>query len=57
MKYVSRRYLNEKWEELKWYMEDFIGVNKDGNDDVSEFSEVVKYDIKEFMDAIWNEFN
>lgn len=57
MKYVSRRYLNEKWEKLKWDMENVIGVNKDGSDNVAEDSERVKYEIKEFMDAIWNEIN
>ncbi len=57
MKYVSRRYLNEKWDKLKWDMENVIGVNKDGGDNVAEDSERVKYEIKEFMDAIWNEIN
>ena len=57
MKYVSRQYLNEKWEKLKWDMENVIGVNKDGSDNVAEDSERVKYEIKEFMDAIWSELN
>ena len=58
MKYVSRRYLNEKWDKLKWDMENVIGVyRRDGEDNCAEEAERVKYEIKEFMDAIWSEIN
>ena len=58
MKYISRRYLSEKWENLKWDMENALGVCEGLNgDSVSEESfNNIKNDIKENMKAIWKEF-
>lgn len=58
MKYISRRYLSEKWKNLKWDMENALDVCGGLNgDSVSEedFNNV-KNDIKENMRAIWKEF-
>ena len=58
MKYISRRYLSEKWENLKWDMESALDVCGGLNgDSISEESfNNVKNDIKENMKAIWKEF-
>ena len=53
--YVSRRYLREKWDNLKWDMEKVIGVCDDGEDNVAEDAERVKDEIASFMDAIKKE--
>ena len=53
--YVSRRYLREKWDNLKWDMEKVIGVCDDGEDNVAEDAERVKGEIASFMDAIKKE--
>ena len=55
MKYVSRRYLREKWEKLKWDMEKVIDVYGEGPDDVSEDATRVAYELKGFMEAIMKE--
>lgn len=40
--YVSRRYLREKWDNLKWDMEKVIGVYDDGDD----LLKALKYAVK-----------
>lgn len=58
MKYISRNYLCEKWRNLKWDMERTLDVYCQSHDDsISEEEfEMVKYNIKESMKAIWKEF-
>lgn len=53
--YVSRRYLLEKWENLKWAMEDVIGVDKDGDDNVAEATAKVAWDVCGLMESIKRE--
>lgn len=53
--YVSRRYLKEKWDKLKWDMERVVGVYEDGEDNVAEEANRVAYEMIDFMDAIKNE--
>lgn len=55
MKYVSRRYLREKWESLKWDIEKVVGVYDEGSDNVAEDAERVKGEIADLMDAIKKE--
>lgn len=55
MKYVSRRYLREKWESLKWDMEKVIGVYDEGSDNVAEDAERVKSEIADLMESIKKE--
>ena len=52
VEYVSRRYLREKWDNLKWDMEKVVGVYDEGADNVAEDAERVKGEIAFFMDAI-----
>ena len=54
-KYVSRRYLREKWEDLKWDMENIIKVYDDVFDDASEEAERVKANVLDKLDAIKKE--
>lgn len=54
-KYVSRRYLREKWEDLKWDMENIIRVYSDDGDDVSEEAERVKANILDKLESIRRE--
>ena len=55
MKYVSRRYLREKWESLKWDMEKVVGVYDEGSDNVAEDVQRVRAEIADLMDAIKKE--
>ena len=55
MNYVSRRYLAEKWDRLKWDMESVIGVYRGGNDNVADESKRVKSEIAELMNSIIKE--
>ena len=55
MKYVSRRYLREKWEGLKWDMEMVVRIYDEGSDNVAEDAERVKGEIAFLMDAIKKE--
>ena len=53
--YVSRRYLAEKWDALKWDMENVIGVYKDGGDNAAEEAGRVASEVCEMMKAIAKE--
>lgn len=53
--YVSRRYLREKWEKLKWDMEKVVGVYEDGSDNVAEEAQRVAYEVVDFMNSIAKE--
>jgi hypothetical protein len=53
--YVSRRYLREKWEKLKWDMEEVIGVYDYRDDNVAEDAARVAREVCDFMDAIRKE--
>ena len=55
MKYVSRRYLREKWDSLKWDVENVIGVYDEGSDNVAEDAGRVSYEIAGLMEAIKKE--
>lgn len=54
-KYVSRRYLREKWEGLKWDMEKVVGVYGEGTDNVAEDAQRVRAEIADLMDSIKKE--
>lgn len=54
-RYVSRRYLREKWENLKWDMEKVIGVYDDGDDNVAENAQRVANEVMYFIEAIAKE--
>lgn len=53
--YVSRRYLREKWEKLKWDMEEVIGVYDYRDDNVAEDAARVAWEVCDFMEAIKRE--
>jgi hypothetical protein len=53
--YVSRRYLREKWDNLKWDMEKVIGVYDDGDDNVAENAQRVANEVIYFIEAIAKE--
>lgn len=53
--YVSRRYLREKWDNLKWDMEKVIGVYDDGEDNVAEEAQSVANEVIHFIEAIAKE--
>lgn len=55
MKYVSRRYLREKWEKLKWDMENVIAVYEDGDDDATEAAARVAWEVCDWMESIKRE--
>ena len=57
MKYVSRRYLREKWENLKICMESVLDVNNKwtDKDNAADSAERVKGEIADLMDAIRKE--
>lgn len=55
-KYVSRRYLREKWEDLKWDMEKIVRVyEEEGPDDVSEEVSGVRINLLDKLNAIKKE--
>ena len=60
MRYVSRRYLEEKWDNLKWDMENFLDVYcKETNEDKVD-EETLKrctYDIVDMCTCIINELS
>lgn len=53
--YVSRRYLREKWDNLKWDMEKVIGVYDDGDDNVVENAQRVANEVIYLIGAIAKE--
>lgn len=53
--YVSRRYLREKWDKLKWDIEKVIGVYDDGDDNVVENAQRVANEVIYFIGAIAKE--
>ena len=55
--YVSRRYLREKWGNLKWDMEKVIGVYDDGDDNVAEDAQRVASEVIHFMESIVKEIS
>ena len=54
-KYVSRRYLREKWDGIKWDMEKVLGVYDEGADNVAEDAQRVKAEIADLMESIKKE--
>lgn len=53
--YVSRRYLREKWDKLKFDMENVVGVYDEGSDNVAEDAQRVAYEVIDFMNSIAKE--
>lgn len=56
-KYVSRRYLREKWDKLKWDVENSLDVYNTltKKDDASDDVQRVRAEIADLMDAIKKE--
>lgn len=53
-KYVSRRYLREKWDKLKWDMEHVV-LAEGESDNVAEEVVRVRFEMLDLMDAIRKE--
>ena len=52
---MSRRYLREKWDNLKWDMEKVTGVYDDGHDNVAEDAQRDANKVIHFIEAIAKE--
>lgn len=52
--YISKRYLKEKWEKLKFDFENILFAD-DGNDNVSDKCIRIRHEIFDNMDAIRKE--
>lgn len=53
--YVSRRYLREKWEALKWDMQKVLNIYEAEGDNAAEDAERVASEMADLMDAIKKE--